>query len=169
LNYNLNETTNFAVGYTYSRNYQDTHDFNENDIWQQLMLSHKSGKSSFKHRFRFEERFIEKVVQTPDNTYITDATDYKMRFRYRFTWGIPVIKIKEGKYIGISAFDEIWLNTDKGIVPKSINQNWWYAGVSYPISKKASIDLGYMNAYIPTGNDTFHSNHILQTTLKYHI
>lgn len=169
LHYKYNETVDFAVGYTYSRNYRTSLNFNENDAWEQVMLSHRSNKSLFKHRFRFEERFIDRVVLMPNKTYGGDGTDFKMRFRYRFTWGMPLIKVEEGRYIGIAAFDEIWLNTNKGIVPRGINQNWFYAGLSYPISKTASIGMGYMDAYAPNGNNGFSNNHILQATLKYHI
>ncbi len=167
--YKYNETVDFSVGYTYSKNFRDIHNFNENGLWQQVMLLHKSDKSSFKHRFRLEQRFIDKVVQIPNNTYKIDGTNFKMRFRYRFTWSMPLLKVNKDKSIGITAFDEIWLNTGRGITPKSLNQNWFYTGLSYPLSKKTSIGLGYINTYIPKGNNNFNSNHILQTTLKYHI
>lgn len=169
--YKYNETVDFAVGYTYSRNYRNTRNFNENDAWEQMQLSHKSNKSSFKHRFRLEQRFIEKVVQTPNGNYDIEGINFKMRFRYRFTWSMPLFKITEGKSIGITAFDEIWLNTDKGIVPKQINQNWFYAGLSYPLFKKASIGIGFLDAFAPVGNSNhnFINNNILQTTIKYHL
>ncbi len=166
--YVANKTLDIAAGYTYSRNFRNTSNFNENDIWEQLLLSHHSGASSFKHRFRFEQRFIDKVVEQPNGGFTTDGTNFKMRFRYRFTWGIPLFKIKDNKKLSLTAFDEIWLNTEEGIVPRSVNQNWFYSGVSYPIFKNASLGMGYMNAYAPVSNG-FSSNHILQTTLKYHI
>lgn len=132
------------------------------------MLIHRVDKSTFKHRFRLEQRFVQQAAQLPNSSFGVGDTDFKMRFRYRFTWGMPLFKIKENKNISITAFDEFFLNTNKGIVPRSINQNWFYAGLSYPDFKNASVGIGYMNAYAPKGNNAFASNHILQTTLKYH-
>lgn len=170
VHYKLNKTVTLSAGYTYSRNYKPNKKFNENDAWEQLMLSHKSGKSSFKHRFRLEQRFIDNIVQVPNGDFVKDGTNFGMRFRYRFTWSMPLIRVKNDKSIGITAFDEIWLNTEKGIVPRSVNQNWFYAGLSYPLSKKTSIGIGYLDAYAPIGGGhNFVDNHILQTTLKYHI
>ncbi|QTD37246.1 DUF2490 domain-containing protein [Polaribacter batillariae] len=169
IHYNLNKTVDFAVGYTFAKNYRDTHNFNENDIWQQIMLSHASGKSNFKHRFRLEQRFIEQFVQLSNASFSENGTDFKMRFRYRFTWGMPLFKVTDTKKINLTAFDEIWLNTGSGIVPESINQNWFYVGISYPIFKNASLGMGYLNDYAPVGVNSFRNNNILQTTLKYHL
>ena len=170
LHYKYNKTVDFAIGYTYSRNYKEPKNFNENDAWQQVQLSHTSQKSSFKHRFRLEQRFIDEIAQTTTGNFTKDGTNFSMRFRYRFTWSMPLFKVNGDKKLSVAAFDEIWLNAEKGIVPRSVNQNWFYAGLSYPISKKASIGLGYLDAYAPIGgNHNFADNHILQTTLKYHI
>ena len=133
------------------------------------MLSHGSGKSKFKHRFRFEQRFVDRFLQQPAGEFLKDGTDFLMRFRYRFTWSTPLFTIQEGKKVNLSVFDEIWLNTEEGIVPKSLNQNWFYVGVGYPIFENASFGIGYMNDYAPLGSDRYRSNHVLQTTLKYHI
>ncbi len=162
VHYKYNDAVDLSVGYSFSKNFRENYNFNENNVWEQVILSHISGKSKFKHRFRLEQRFIDQVFELPN------GTDFKMRFRYRFTWGMPLLKIINNKKISITVFDEIWLNTNLGIVPKSLNQNWFYVGLSYPILKNTSLGLGYMNDYLPTGLNHFKSNHILQTTLKYH-
>jgi hypothetical protein len=169
VHYKHNETLDFSVGYSFAKNFSPSYNFNENNVWEQIVLSHTSGQSKFKHRFRFEQRFIDQIVQGVNADFTKDGTDFKMRFRYRFTWGMPLFKITENKKINATAFNEIWLNTNSGIVPKSLNQNWFYAGLSYPIFKNTSLGFGYMNDYASIGNNHFKSNHILQTTLKYHI
>ena len=169
IHYKLNKTVDLSAGYSFLKNYHTTRDFNENNVWQQLLLSHHSGSSKFKHRFRLEERFIEQINQLPSGAYVTDGAEFAMRLRYRFTYNLPLITVVDTKKISLTVFDEIWLNTDKGIVPKSINQNWFYAGISYPILKKGSLGVGFMSDYAPLGNDTYRTNNILQTTLKYHI
>lgn len=168
IHYKFNTTLDFGIGYSFAKNYRATHNFNENNVWEQVTLSHTSGNSNFKHRFRFEQRFIEQFVEVTPNVFKANETDYKMRFRYRFTFQIPLFTVYNNTKIKAAVFDEIWLNTDSGIVPKSLNQNWFYVGISYPILKNTSIGLGYMNDYMPTA-DHFRSNQILQTTLKFHI
>ncbi len=168
--YKYNETVDFAVGYSYWQNFKPTANFNENDAWQQMKLSHKSSKSSFKHRFRLEQRFIDSIAQNTSGDFIKDGTNFSLRFRYRFTWSRPLIKVKDNKHISVTIFDEIWLNIEKGIVPRSVNQNWFYVGLSYPIGKKASIGLGYLDTVSPKGGGhNFVDNHVLQATMKYHI
>lgn len=169
VHYKYNNTLEFSAGYSYAKNFGVSYDINENNVWEQVLLSHTSGKSKFKHRFRFEQRFIDQLVEIDNGVFTKVNDDFKMRFRYRFTWGMPLVKVSKNKHIDIAVFDEVWLNTDSGIVPKSLNQNWFYVGVSYPILKKASLGIGYMNDYVPLNDDSFKSNHILQTTLKYHI
>lgn len=167
LHYNLNSTIEFSAGYSYIKNYRGTLDFSENNIWEQVTLSHNSGKINFSHRFRYEQRFIQQVEQTENGDFTTNGSEHTNRFRYRITTSFPLFSITGNKKLSGIVFDEIWLNQDQGIVPRSLNQNWLYVGVSYPIFSNANLDLGYMSAYAPLGGDLYTSNHILQTTFKY--
>ncbi len=169
LHYKYTQNVDFSVGYSFIKSYREAYNFNENNVWQQVLLSHASGASKFKHRFRFEQRFIQHITQLSNANFSADGTDFFMRFRYRFTWQAPLFKIADTKSLNAVAFDEIWLHTDKGIVPKALNQNWFYLGLSYQIFKNTNLGIGYMSAYAPVHTDNFNSNHILQTTLKYHI
>jgi len=169
VNYNLNQHVAFAVGYTFADNYTPDYSFHEHNVWEQVILLHSSFKSSFKHRFRYEQRFVEEILPNPVEGFTRGDATFLMRLRYRFTWSIPLFNITETNTLRLSAFDEIWLNTDKGIVPKSLNQNWFFIGVSYPLFKNTSLAAGYLNIYAPTGNDTYATNHIMQTTIKYSI
>ncbi|MCX2679342.1 DUF2490 domain-containing protein [Galbibacter sp. EGI 63066] len=173
VHYKLNPTVDFAVGYTYIRNhtyapYTAPIDKNENNIWQQITLSHKSNKVKFKHRFRYEERFIDKVVEK-DGGYALKGNTYANRFRYRFTTFFPLLNIAEKHALSAQFFDEIWLNQNKnGILPKGLNQNWFYAGLAFDLSPKSSVGIGYLNDYLALKGDDFEDNNILQTTLVYH-
>ncbi len=168
IHYKLDKSVDLSVGYTYAKNFRQNINFVENGTWEQFMLTQHHGKSTFKHRFRLEQRFIDQVIKQADNSYGIGSTDFKMRLRYRFTWGIPLFKVSENKHVSFTAFDEVWLNTNKGIKPKSLNQNWFYVGLSYPIFKNASIGMGYLNTYAPKGANIFSCNNVLQTTFKYH-
>ncbi|MDY8136148.1 DUF2490 domain-containing protein [Aquimarina sp. 2201CG5-10] len=169
IHYQLNNEVDLATGYSYARNYNSAKDFDENNLWQQVLLSHKSSILKFKHRFRYEERFIEQVQLVSPGIYHSNGIHFSTRFRYRFTFSLPLLKVTDHKKIGFTAFDEIWLNTDKGIVPKSLNQNWLYAGLTYPILKKGKLGIGFMSDYTTLTDATHKTNTILQTTLNYHI
>lgn len=176
IHYKLNETVDFAIGYSYLRNYQYSPqstpaDINEHNIWEQVSLNHQSGSVKFQHRFRFEQRFIDNLKSFDEpvsgqKSYTKEGTKRSNRFRYRFMTKIPLFKISD-KQILAELYDEIWLNEGKsGILPKSLNQNWLYGGIDYPLTNKLTLGVGYLNDYIKVGND-YESNHILQTTISY--
>ncbi len=166
INYRANETVTFTAGYSYIKNYSDAFDAQENNVWEEVQLQHSSGQSKFKHRFRFEQRFIEQFAETALGVYEKVDTDFSMRWRYRLTWSLPLFTIKNKK-LSFTVFDEIWFLTGKKVVPRDFNQNWFYVGVSYPILNKTSLSIGYMNDYGKIGDDLFRDNNVIQTTLKF--
>ncbi|TXE18568.1 DUF2490 domain-containing protein [Psychroserpens burtonensis] len=172
IHFKKNETYDFALGYSFIKNYSFA-DFsipinaNEHNIWQQVQLSQSQGKISFKHRFRLEERFIDKIVESSNNHYGIGGGNYNNRFRYRFTVTRPIIKIKEDKSISVEIFNELFMDLEDGIRPKAFNQNWFYVGLGYPITSKMGLGIGYHNIGLNGGNNTFITNHILQTTITY--
>ncbi|WP_103070089.1 DUF2490 domain-containing protein [Aquimarina sediminis] len=165
IHYRPFEAVDFSVGYSFAKNFRTIKKINENNVWQQVSFLNHLGKSKFDHRFRFEERFIEQPFPLSSDS----ATKFATWFRYRFTWKIVLLKVTEIKKISFIAFDEIWLNTEKGIVPRAVNQNWFYTGIAYPIIKNGSLGIGVMSDYTPLENNTSITNSIMQTTLKYHI
>jgi len=174
VHYKPNTTYDFSIGYSYIKNYAFS-DFsnpinaNEHNIWQQIALSHSSGKIKFIHRFRLEERFIDNIIIPSEGNYAIDGTNYKNRFRYRVTLKRPILKVKDKKYISLKIFDELWMNLNKGIRPKNFNQNWFYVGLDYPLDKQFTLSMGYHNIGLKGNSNTFITNHILQTTVSYAI
>lgn len=169
IHYKVTKGVKIGGGYSYIKNYRETIDFQENNVWEEVVLSSVYGKSSVKHRFRMEHRFIETVLQDNTGGFSIGDTEFSNRFRYRLSWTIPLVTVTEDKKLKLAVFDEVWLLTEKGIVPRSLNQNWFYVGLSYPLIKGGSLGIGYMNDHGPIGNSNHRSNHILQTTFKYRI
>lgn len=174
IHYKPADVYDFALGYSYIRNYSFA-DFsspinaNEHNVWEEVELRHTLIRLKFNHRFRLEERFIDKLVQPSEGVLNIDGTTYNNRFRYRFTLTRPLIKLNETENISFQIFDELFINLDQSVRPKSFNQNWFYIGLSYPITSKMALGMGYHNIGLNGGNDTFITNHILQTTVSYSI
>ena len=69
----------------------------------------------------------------------------------------------------VTAYDEVLLNLDQGVRPKSLNQNWMFLGLKYRINDKMFIRSGYHDVYLKLNSDSFVTNHIWETTLTYKI
>ena len=164
-NHDFNATVNGAVGYSLLRTYpfQDTTTLVtlENNVWEQVQLSHEQNDIKFMHRFRLEHRFIGKKVVENGSTIIK-GTQYKQRFRYRYTMQVPLLK--KGKVFGV-IFDEVWLNMANNFMPTGLNQNWFYAGLGYNVNHTTRFELGYMNQLSKFSNTQYESNYVIQTSL----
>ena len=132
LGYNVNEYNNILLGYGFidSRNiFFETNEIikvNENRIYQQFISKHAIGKIKVKHRYRFEQRFIE--------------DDFKLRYRYFLSLNVPLLKGNEKYYI--SAYNEIFINSNE---VNTFDRNRIYGGLGYKLNSNIKLEMGYMN------------------------
>ena len=137
LGYNLTEKANLLLGYGYilSENYIEgtdkTFQVNEHRIYQQLITKQKFKNISIQHRYRFEQRFVEK--------------DFKLRFRYFLNANVPLSKKETNKWY-LSAYNELFLNTEASI----FDRNRLYGGIGYKFSGSVRMEIGYMNQFFET-------------------
>ncbi|MBK9336667.1 MAG: DUF2490 domain-containing protein [Lewinellaceae bacterium] len=78
--YYLRPATTYTLGYAFVNTYSNSAGeyFTEHRIWQQFMHAHPLGASvSMAHRFRFENRFVERAAQKPE-------TDWAVGYRFRY-------------------------------------------------------------------------------------
>ena len=141
LGYNLSDKDNVLLGYGFirSENYladnSDKFIVNEHRIFQQFITKHNFKKLNFTHRYRFEQRFIEK--------------DFRIRFRYFLSLSHPLFQIGESsKTIYLSSYNEIFLNGDSSI----FDRNRLYGGLGVKLSKNLKIEAGYMNQFFETSS-----------------
>ena len=135
--YNLTKNNNnllLGYGYILSENYiADTNEknsVNEHRIYQQFTTKQGVGKLKLKHRYRFEQRFV--------------ASDFKMRFRYFLSLNYPLIaKESSGKMLYASAYNEIFLNTEKDV----FDRNRVFGGLGYKLNDTIKFEIGYMNQF----------------------
>lgn len=131
-------TCNFLLGYGYilSENYKDEsqkYAINEHRIFQQFTSSQLIGSIKIQHRYRFEQRFVER--------------DFKQRFRYFVSLNIP-LKIKKNTQAYLSVYNEIFMNTNTPV----FDRNRLYGGVGYNINKNIRVEIGYMNQFFEKNN-----------------
>ncbi len=137
------------IGYMYLWNFQygkqpATYANNEQRIWQQILYRHNSGKFFFSHRFRFEERFIQKRRTDPGGAVIYDGYDtYLNRIRYRLQvrYVLNKPKIEPGAWFA-AVFDELFYSWGTGITYTKPDQNRLYMAIGYQFTKNISLEGG---------------------------
>lgn len=169
LQYKVLPQINAALGYSFIQNYSYSDfssplDTRENNLWQQLLIDQPLGHFDISHRVRFEERFKNCIDMVPDGPKIS-GNDYSGRLRYRFIVTVPVLKKQR---VSILAYDEAFLDFDKGALPKTLEQNWIFIGVRLRESDHITIKSGY-HQINTLGMEKSVTNHIWETTLVFTI
>lgn len=109
--------------------------FTENRMYQDVLTQQNIGtKSLLKHRFRFEQRFIEQH-------------DYKARIRYQLGLDIPVYSNDEQKQsVYASLYNEVFMNVDeKSRKTNAFDRNRLYLGAGFKFNEHLGIQVGWMN------------------------
>jgi hypothetical protein len=137
------------IGYMYVWNFQygkqpATYANNEHRIWQQVLYKHNYGRLYFSHRFRIEQRFLEKRYTESNGTIVYEGYDtYLNRIRYRLQVQIPLNKekIEPGAWF-FAAFDELFYSWGSTVTYDKPDQNRLYAAIGYQFTKKLSLQGG---------------------------
>lgn len=143
--YYINNKSEATLGYLFNNTYNQldgvsTETLTEQRIWEQYIYKHKISTVNVSHRFRLEQRFIERNMN--DDLFA-------QRFRYFFRAILPLKKeakdFDKGLFVALQ--NEVFLNLQhkdelNGYV---FDQNRAYIAGGYRISKKMDVELGYMN------------------------
>jgi len=137
------------IGYMYVWNFQygeqpTTYANNEQRLWQQVLYKHNFGRLYFSHRFRLEQRFIQKRYTEPNGSIVYEGYDtYLNRIRYRLQIQIPLNKekIEPGAWF-FAAFDELFYSWGSTVTYHKPDQNRLYAALGYQFTKKLSLQGG---------------------------
>jgi hypothetical protein len=170
INYQLNESVIFTLGYTYLRSWPVEPIYgpgpsNEHNIWEQLSFKQALTGVNLTHRYRFEHRFKYHWDEVQGN-YIHRGTDFANRFRYRISLDFPIPTEAGRPEFTIKLFDEIWINQYNSLMPESFARNWFYVGWNWKFLPKGSLELGYMHQYDNLKTD-FLSTNIFQLSMAY--
>lgn len=160
----------WIVTYPYG-NQPITYTFNEHRIWEQLILSQKTGRFYFHHRLRIEQRLLETKKMNNESEHMFDKYIFRNRARYRFLVSFPLTKKEMTENtLFISVYDEPFLGFGAGIGKNVLDQNRLYAALGWMFNKNVNIQLGYLNQYwIKADGIRAERNHTLQASLTYNI
>jgi len=163
IQYFINDKNNVALGYLWQTTQNQLTGspnavMHEHRIFEQYIYTHKLSSILASHRFRIEQRFIERANEEV----------FSQRFRYFFRLIQPLVKVESGFASGpfVALQNEVFLNLqNKDKINNSVfDQNRLYLAAGYRFSKKFDIEAGYMNQAIKnTLNHT--NNNIVQLAL----
>lgn len=158
--YFINDKNNVALGYLWQTTQNQligssNNVMHEHRIFEQYIYTHKLSSILATHRFRVEQRFIERPNEDV----------FAQRFRYFFRFIQPLVKAETGFTKGpfVALQNEVFLNIqNKEKINNSVfDQNRLYLAAGYRFSKKFDVEAGYMNQAVKnTSNHT--NNNIIQ-------
>ncbi|MBP6558268.1 MAG: DUF2490 domain-containing protein [Flavobacterium sp.] len=166
----LSDSKNLAGGYalvnTFSASANDF--FKENRIWEQYQINKKwqEGKNMMTHRFRLEQRWVEKIGLVNDNV-VSMGSNYQNRLRYlnRNIFHLTDLKsTKEELYLVLQ--NEVFLALgDNKVNAKFIDQNRFLIGLGLNYNNNIRLELGYLNHYITSSFSNDVMNHTVSISL----
>jgi hypothetical protein len=168
INYHVNDKVMLTSGYAYALTYPygdfpAAEKFPEHRIYEQLLLRSAHGPFQLSHRYRLEQRWLRRPLQT-DYTYLN-------RTRYQFRAVLPLARAAEGltpRTPYLAAYDEVFVSFGKNVTRNVFDQNRAYAAFGYQFTKPLSLELGYLYQIVAQGNGVvFEHNHTLQVGLNF--
>ena len=149
LTYYIDNNTKFTAGYARvflfpGDNHKDITQ-PEHRPWQQLQWHTAFKKTKLMQWVRLEERFRRKIAN--DST-LADGYNFNWRLRYNIWYEVPLIS--NGvlpKSLSFIANDELHINFGKEIVYNYFDQNRFFLGFKYQLSKSSNVQFGYMNLF----------------------
>lgn len=130
IHYQLSPSFALTSSYVYERQQPFTDRYrNEHRYYVQGTYVHHSGSTTFKHRLRYDGRFIQ--------NRLTDTWPYTSRVRYLFGVKMPL----GNSHAYFSAYNELFFNTFKN-ASVVYAENWASAALGFKTGKNSSIEAG---------------------------
>jgi hypothetical protein len=137
--------------------------FPEHRLWQQLQLGHATGRVAWQHRYRVEQRWVERPLDaagTRDRTYSNRA-----RYLARATVPLRGRTLDAGEAY-VSAYDEVFANWGRNVGRNLLDQNRLYGALGWRFGATTRVEAGYLQQIILKANGVqAERNHTLQLGL----
>lgn len=138
--YSVNSNLKLTLGYGHitTGEFGDSNETSsESRIYQQALIPHKIASRVFlKHRFRYEQRWVENQ-------------DFRTRYRYNLFLNIPLNQPDLNKNsIYIALYNELFINGERNIGDgrnvEIFDRNRLYGALGYAIQDNLKVQLGFM-------------------------
>ncbi len=173
--YYLNNQITLSAGYglikTYQPSLQDF--FTENRAWEQIQYNHnwKENKNTMTHRFRLEQRFVDKIVLNSDDEVIVEATNYQNRLRYlnRNLLHLFTFNNDRNKAYAILQ-DELFFNIgDNKVNANFFDQNRLLVGFGINYEDTIRLEVGYLNHFTTPSSGNNIMNHNVSMSITHNL
>jgi hypothetical protein len=152
LTYNLNKKLSFSAAYVFQKEAINILIMtNEHRLHVQTTLKHALKQMNFKHRLRFDNRFI--------RNWQTGKAPYTHRLRYLIGIETPLKKSSDKLYF--TAYQEAFFNTFKN-TNKVYGENWAYAALGLKLNKSNKLEVGPQYITWNTGKNNWFHQYYLQ-------
>ena len=156
ITYYLNDKMKFTLGYAFINFFPaDNHpeiSQPEHRIWQQVQWHTNYTRIRMMQWLRLEERFRRKIKDADE---LAAGYNFNFRVRYNFFFQVPITKkAYEKGALTYVLNDELMINFGNQIVYNYFDQNRFFTGFNYFLSKHNSIQFGYLNVFqqLSSGN-----------------
>lgn len=153
LGYQLTENTSLWLGYAwvYTSWPFAVNPHDENRLWQQLLWAKTYATTKWMARSRLEERFI--------------STNYHTAWRFRQLAKLTV-PIDSSRYSLVGSEEVfIHLNDFNHQKNQGFDQNRYFLGIGYALTRSLSTEIGYLNQYIRRINAPSYSGNCFSITV----
>ena len=124
--------------------------FDEHRIWQQLITKSKTGAINWTHRYRLEQRFMDR----PEGS----AWQHRARYFVQISWSIP-----NHTNWSISAYEEAFIGLRDLAMPviNLLQQNRLSAALNYRLNNGTSMQVGWLQQVLWKGDGRAENNQTL--------
>lgn len=155
LNYDISDKAMASFGYGYIttdgtfEEPKGEENTTENRIYQQLVLRNNIGKLKFSHRYRLEQRFINRPISGND-------TEHRARYFLRLTYPLS-------KRFYLTAYDEVFIN----LQAPTFGQNRLYGALGINLNANMRFETGFLKNHIGNRNfERFQAAIFINTNLR---
>lgn len=155
LNYHISEKAMATIGYahittdTNFEEFEGEQNITENRIYQQFVLRNSLGNFKFSHRYRLEQRFINRPLGE-------NSTEHRARYFLRVTYPLNDTWF-------LTAYDEVFINLQNDF----FGQNRLYGALGYTFNPQVNMQVGYLkNDFAVDTFDRFQVAVFIKTDLR---
>ena len=168
--YSISTSKNIAAGYalvnTFSNSLEEY--YKENRVWEQFQYSKKwhNDKNLFSHRFRLEQRWVEKKASV-DNLIKSIDINYQNRLRYlnRNLFHLCNFNSDNEELYAIIQEEVFFIIGDNNINTKFIDQNRFLIGLGLNYKSNTRFEFSYFNNYVTSTSKTDSMYHTISLSI----